>query len=156
MKKITVFTILILLLALSAAMAAQYTVITREAPVRKENRFFAPLVTRLPYGATVQDQGRRGDWLRVGYNGKTGWIHVSAVQEQKFQLSGTGKARETTGYEVALAGKGFTPEVENAFRGKNPKLQYGLVDQVQAYKIDDTQLQAFILSGKLNEPGGVQ
>jgi len=156
MKKTTFFIVLILLLTFSAAIAAQYKVITREAPIRKDKKFFAPVVTRLPYGTTVQDQVRQGDWLRVSYKGKTGWIHISAVQAQTVQLSRSGKARETTGYEVALAGKGFTPEVEKSFRGQNPKLQYGLVDQIQAYKIDDAQLQAFIREGNLNEPGGAQ
>jgi hypothetical protein len=156
MKKLTFFIILAVLVTFSAAMAAQYTVITKEAPIRKDNRFFAPVVARLPYGTAVTDQARKGDWLRVTYQGKTGWIHVSAVQEQKIQLIRSGRAREAGDYEVALAGKGFTPEVENAFRGKNPTLQYGLVDQIQSYMIDDAQLQAFIEAGNLNEPGGVR
>ncbi len=156
MKKSTVLTILILLLTVSAAVAAQYTIITRDAAVRKDKRFFAPVVTRIPYGATIQDQGRQGDWLRVTYKGKTGWLHLGAVQEQKFQLARTGKAREATQEEVALAGKGFTPEVERSFRDKNPGLQYKAVDRIQSYKIDDATLQAFIQAGGLNEPGGAQ
>jgi hypothetical protein len=146
MKKITM-TVLILLLTLSAALAAQYRVITKEAMVRKDKRFFAPVVTRIPYGTAVEDQGREGDWLKV---------HIGAVQEQSFQLLRAGRARETTQEEVALAGKGFTPAVEKAFKNRNPGLKYGEVDKIQSYKISDSALQAFIQAGKLNEPGGAQ
>jgi hypothetical protein len=140
----------------SVATAATVKVITQEAMIRKDKRFFAPAVIRVPYGEMIQELGREGDWLRVGYQGKQGWIHISAVQEQKFSFSSLAgeKAQEATKEEVALAGKGFTPEVENAFRSKNPKMRYDLVDQVQSYKVAEQQLQAFIRSGKLKEPGG--
>ncbi len=156
MKKTTILTILILLLTLSAALAAQYRIVTRDAAVRKDKRFFAPVVTRIPFGATIEDQGRQGDWLRVTYKGKKGWLHIGAVQEQKFQFARTDKAREASQEEVALAGKGFTPEVERSFRDKNPSLQYKTVDRIQSYKIDDKTLQAFIQAGALKEPGGGQ
>ncbi len=81
---------------------------------------------------------------------------MSAVQEQKFRLSSLagGQAEEASRDEVALAGKGFTPEVEKAFREKNPQMRYDLVNQVESYKVDDQKLQAFIRAGNLKEPGG--
>ncbi len=84
-----------------------------------------------PYGSAIQQLGREGDWLRVSYQGKEGWVHISAVQEQKIQLSplAGGQAQEASQDEVALAGKGFTPEVEKAFREKNPKMRYDLVNE---------------------------
>jgi hypothetical protein len=140
----------------SVALAATVKVITQEAVIRKDKRFFAPAVTRVPYGSIIQESGREGDWLRVSYQGKEGWIHVGAVQEQKFQLSSLsgGKAQEASKEEVALAGKGFTPEVEKAFREKNPKMRYDLVNQVQAYKVDEQKIQVFLQAGNLKEPGG--
>ncbi len=140
----------------SLALAATVKVITQEAVIRKDKRFFAPAVVRVPYGTEIQESGREGDWLRVSYQGKQGWIHVSAVQEQKFQLSSLagGKAQEASREEVALAGKGFTPEVEKAFREKNPKMRYDLVNQVQSYKVDEQKIQAFLQAGNLKEPGG--
>jgi len=140
----------------SVALAATVKVITQEAVIRKDKRFFAPAVTRVPYGSVIQESGREGDWLRVSYQGKEGWIHVSAVQEQKFQLSSLagGKAQEASRDEMALAGKGFTPEVEKAFRDKNPKMRYDLVNQVQSYKVDEQKIQTFLQAGNLKEPGG--
>ena len=144
------------LMLASVALGATVKVITQEAMIRKDKRFFAPAVVRVPYGEMLQELGREGDWLRVSYQGKQGWLHISAIQEQKFSLSSLAgeRAQETTREEVALAGKGFTPEVESAFRNKNPKMRYDLVDQVQSYKVAEQRLQAFIRSGNLKEPGG--
>jgi hypothetical protein len=148
--------VLALCLISSAAAAATMKVITQDAVIRKDKRFFAPALVRAPFGATLQELGKEGDWFRVSYQGKEGWIHKSALQEQKFQLSSLagGKAEETSRDEVALAGKGFTPEVEKAFREKNPKMRYDLVNQVQSYQVDEPKLQAFLRGGNLREPGG--
>ena len=154
-KKFWIILVGALMLA-SVAVGATMKVITQEAMIRKDKRFFAPVVVRVPYGEMIQELEREGDWLRVSYQGKQGWLHISAVQEQKFSLSSLAgeRAQETTHEEVSLAGKGFTPEVENGFRSKNPKMRYDLVDQVQSYKVAEQQLQAFIRSGNLKEPGG--
>jgi hypothetical protein len=145
-----------LCLTASVAFAATVKVITQDAVIRKDKRFFAPALVRAPFGASLQEMGKEGDWFRVSYQGKEGWIHKSALEEQKFQLSSLagGKAEEASRDEVALAGKGFTPEVEKAFREKNPKMRYDLVNQVQAYQVDDQRLQAFLRTGNLQEPGG--
>jgi hypothetical protein len=158
MKKLVWIILLGLLLMASVALAATLKVITQEAMIRKDKRFFAPVVARVAYGEVIQELQRQGDWLRVSYRGKEGWIHISAVQEQKFELSSlsTGRAQETSREEVALAGKGFTPEVEKAFREKNPKMRFDLVDPVQGYKVAESRLQAFIRAGNLKEPGGTQ
>jgi hypothetical protein len=145
-----------LFLAASIAWAATYQVVTQEAAIRKDKRFFAPLIARVPYGELIEERERHGDWLRVSYKGVEGWLHISAVQEQKFSLSSLSgeRAQESTKEEVALAGKGFTPEVERAFRDKNSQMRYDLVNQVQSYKITETRLQEFIRAGNLKEPGG--
>ena len=146
------------LMAVSIAWAATYKVITQEAVIRKDKRFFAPMVTRVPYGEMIEELERQGDWLRVSYKGAQGWLHFSALQEQKFRLSALSgeRAQESTKEEVALAGKGFTPEVEKAFRDKNSSMRYDLVNQVQGYKVNETQLLDFIRAGNLKEPGGAQ
>ena len=143
-----------LLVTASMALAATLKVITEEAMIRKENPFFAPVVARVTYGEIIEALGRQGDWLRVNYRGQQGWIHISAVQEQRFRLLTGERAQEPSQEEVALAGKGFTPEVEKSFRDKNPKMRFDLVDQVQSYKIEEKQLQTFLQAGFLREPGG--
>jgi adenylate cyclase len=107
-------------------------------------------------GEMIEELERQGDWLRVSYKGAEGWLHFSAVQEQQFGLSSLSgeRAQESTKEEVALAGKGFTPEVEKAFRDKNSRMRYDLVNQVQSFKINETQMLDFIRAGNLKEPGG--
>lgn len=156
MKKVFWFLVSAFLVMTTVAGAAVvYRVVNEEAAVRKDRRFFAPIVIRVPYGEQIQSQARQGDWLKVVYKGKQGWVHIGAVKEQKVQLSALagGRAAETTRDEVALGGKGFTPEVEKAFRDKNPKMNYNLVDRVESYRVNDDELQAFVRSGKLIEPG---
>lgn len=140
----------------AAAYAATYKIINEEAAVRKDRRFFAPIVIRVPYGEKVESRDIKGDWLNVTYRGTQGWVHKSAVSELKIDWTAMagGKAAQSTKDEVALAGKGFTPEVEKAFRDKNPSMRYDLVNQVESRRISESSLQAFIRAGVLREPGG--
>ena len=158
MKKTIWMAVFAVIVAAGTAQAAVYRVVTREAAVRKDMRFFAPVVIRAPYGNQLQSIERRGDWLKVSYKGKQGWIHVSAVQEQKVKLStlAGGRAAESTRDEVALAGKGFTPEVEKAFQAKNPAMNFSAVDRIESFGVTDDELQAFIRTGNLREEGGGQ
>jgi len=106
-------------MAISIAWAATYKVITQEAVIRKDKRFFAPMVTRVPYGDMIEELERQGDWLRVSYKGAQGWLHFSAVQEQKFRLSAfpAKGAQESTKRKSPWLAR-FHPEVEKAFRDK--------------------------------------
>jgi len=57
--------------------------------------------------------------------------------------------KETSSDEVALAGKGFTPEVESSYKQKHPEAKYAEVDQVEAQQVAAAKLQAFITEGGL-------
>jgi uncharacterized protein YraI len=146
----------LVLVASVALAAASVKVVTQQAAIRSDKRFFASVVATAPYGAVLQTLARDGDWLQVQYGQARGWIHISAVEEQKFQLSSLmqSKAKETSQDEVALAGKGFTPEVEKAFRAKNPQMKYDLVDRIETYQVAAKDLQVFVKDGWLREPGG--
>ena len=111
-----------------------------------------PLGT-VPSGTEVAVMSRSGDWVQVNYQGKTGWLHKTAFpQASGLSLPGMltgGPVRESKSDEVALAGKGFTPEVEAGYRQKNPGLNYAQVDQVEQFQVNPTQLAAFIREGGL-------
>ncbi len=149
-------TFLFLAVMSSLALGASVTIITQEGVIRKDGRFFSPSVIRAPYGSVLEKKGRQGEWLHVNYRGKEGWIHKSAVEEQKFETSSfsSGKAHETSQDEIAMAGKGFTPEVEKAFREKNPNMRYDQVNKVQNFNLDEQRNLSFIQAGGLREPGG--
>lgn len=121
-----------------------------------EPNFSGTPIAPVPAGAEVNVVTISGDWYKVEYQGNTGWLHRTAfaqTQAPKLNLPGMlfgGGVQQTKSDEVALAGKGFTPEVEASYRQKNPNMNYVQVDQVESFKVDPAQLQAFIKEGGLN------
>jgi hypothetical protein len=118
--------------------------------------FASTPVASVPVGAEVNVETQAGDWYKVHYQGKVGWINLQAFQQPqarpKFNLGNLlfGKpVKETSSDEVALAGKGFTPEVENAYRAKHPELHFAQVDRIEAFTVPPAKLQAFIKEGDL-------
>lgn len=107
----------------------------------------------VPEGTEVQVIQQSGDWYQVDYQGQTGWLHQQAFGgAKKVDLSRLlqGKAVPASRTdEVALAGKGFTPEVEADFRRKHPNLNYDLVDKVEGFGVSLGELQAFTQEGGL-------
>ena len=63
-------------------------------------------------------------------------------------LTGT-PVKQTSSDEVALAGKGFTPEVESGYRAKHPEMDFAQVDKIEGFKVEPATLQAFIKEGDL-------
>jgi hypothetical protein len=63
-------------------------------------------------------------------------------------ITGT-PVKQTSSDEVALAGKGFTPEVESGYRSKHPEMNFAQVDTIEGFKVDPATLQAFIKEGDL-------
>ncbi len=111
----------------------------------------------VPAGSQVAVIRQYGDWYQVDYQGKIGWLHRQAFPQAKaassLNLPGVlfgGPVKETRSDEVALAGKGFTPEVESAYRQKHPEAQFAQVDKVEAFRVDEAQLQAFLKEGGLH------
>ena len=118
--------------------------------------FASTPVGTVPVGAEVNVERQAGDWYKVEYEGKTGWINRQAfpapATASKFSLGGllTGTpVKQTSGDEVALAGKGFTPEVETGYRAKHPEMNFAQVDKIESFKVDPATLQAFITEGDL-------
>ncbi|MFQ3573031.1 MAG: hypothetical protein SNJ53_00190 [Thermodesulfovibrionales bacterium] len=130
-------------------------VITKENFLRENCRFFATIKANLKYGDALEVISPEGDWYRARFRNITGCIHKSAVDQRVISptASGFGSTRQTaTEHEVALAGKGFTPEVESAFKKKNPDMKYNLVDAIERYKTDEKRVFEFIKMGGLTQP----
>ena len=113
-------------------------------------------IAPVPVGAEVTVQQQAGDWYKVEYQGKSGWLNRQAFPApstgSKFNLPGMlfgAPVKETSSDEAALAGKGFTPEVESSYRQKHPEMKFAEVDKVEAYRVDPAKLQAFIKEGGL-------
>jgi hypothetical protein len=112
-------------------------------------------IAAVPVGAEVNVLHQAGDWYKVDFAGKEGWMHrqsFPAAQPGKFNLGSLlfgAPAKEAKSDEVALAGKGFTPEVESSYRTKHPEANFAQVDKVEANRVEPAKLQAFIQEGEL-------
>ena len=152
--------LLLLLAALlcSPALAGAETMKVSQAnqSLLSEPNFSGTPIAPVPTGAEVTVVTTSGDWLKVEYQGNTGWMHRGAfaqAETPKINPLGMlfgGGVQQTKSDEVALAGKGFTPEVEASYRQKHPEMNFALVDQVEGFKVDSAKLQTFIKDGGLN------
>ncbi len=144
----------LLLLAMTALVSAETVVIaTRENTLREDCRFLAPAKAKLQVGDQLDVVAREGDWLRVTFRNTAGCIHKNAIRDKSAALTdASGTGYRATGDEVALAGKGFNPEVERSYRGKHPELDYNAVENIEAYRISDERLREFITTGGLKQP----
>lgn len=113
-------------------------------------------IAPVPVGAEVNVERQAGDWYKVDYQGKAGWINRQAfpAPQAGSQMSLPGllfgtPVKQTSSDEVALAGKGFTPEVESGYRSKHPEMNFAQVDKIESFTVDPATLQAFIKEGDL-------
>jgi len=142
------------LLTSSFASAETASVITKENAIREECKFFSPIKTKVNYNDALEVLSQAGDWFKVRFKGINGCIHKSAIEEKTFSLSETMKTKKqaTTREEVALAGKGFNPQVEASYRNKHPEMKYHLVDKIERLKLSENKVSEFIHRGQLREP----
>jgi hypothetical protein len=112
----------------------------------------------VPEGSRVQVIRQAGDWYKVDYQGMQGWLNRQAFPAPKPQGSGLNlpgllfgaPVKQTSSDEAALAGKGFTPEIESGYRQKHPELNFAQVDRVETLRVSPPKLDAFIKEGGLN------
>jgi len=126
----------------------------QQVQVRQSHVFYAPEMGVLKYGDEITKVGEKAGWVEITTaDGLKGWIHESALSEKKLVLQSDKKfrAQDATDEEIALAGKGFSREVEQEYRKKNPDLDFNRVDKMEALKLSSSEMQAFIKEGKLDE-----
>jgi hypothetical protein len=111
---------------------------------------FASSTANLNYGAQVNVLGVSGNWIQVeaSTNAKlSGWASASSFTTKKITAANSTGA---TASEIALAGKGFNEEVENAYAAQEgSKVDYSEVDKVEANTVQSSQLKDFINQGHL-------
>lgn len=152
MKRLCLIILLFLFIP-SITLAETFSVITKENTIREYPRFFAPIKAYVRYGDMLNAIGKEGDWYRVNFRNITGYIHKTAVEQRASAPTGVLSSRTgATQEEITLAGKGFNPQVESAYRAKNPQVRYDLVERVERYDVSDSDLFSFIRTGGLKEP----
>ena len=120
----------------------------KTAAIKSSTWFFASTRGSLEMGAQVTVLQVNGNWAEVRSAANTslsGWTAVSNLSAKRIVASGTGASAS----EVALAGKGFNQEVENAYKA-NGTLNYADVDKTEAIKVSQDELLRFVTEGHLN------
>lgn len=147
--------LLLLLLTVGVAIAAPkvgstVTIRVLSAKIMKAPKFIGSAAGNVSRGEQLTVKEVKGDWYRVD-GSSTGWVHKSNVTEGKVQLSSKpgGSGGSVNRDEMELAGRGFTPEVEQKYKQGNPSLDFSHVDNIEKTEIDPAELEAFVTEGGL-------
>lgn len=148
---------LLLAATVAVALAAQMqSVQVRSGQLRNKPAFLSKIVCNLAYGDKVSLAKKQGDWRKVSAvkNGKSGWMHVSALTEQIIVLNPTDKDVEAAASsdELALAGKGFNKQVEEQYRAQS-HLDYAKVDEMEKIVVPPKYIHDFLRKGGLKQGG---
>jgi len=143
-------------LAVVCLLAAADTLVVKvqTTPLRQAPQFFAPTVAALKVGDKLELIATQGAWRQVKTAaGLTGWIHSSAAEVPKFTLMAMsgGTKTEASAKEAALAGKGFSKEIERNYRAKHADVSFVWVDKMAALAVPAAQVEDFLKKGKLGE-----
>jgi len=158
-RRTTSILVALSLLCLTALAAQQLSVQVREARLRQNPSYLGAAGAAVAYGTRVTVLESRGPWRRVqAADGRTGWLHESALTEKTLALA-AGDQDVNAGAdsdELALAGKGFSPEVEKAFQAENREIDFAWVDRMATGQVSPDQALAFLAAGEVQPQGGAR
>jgi uncharacterized protein YgiM (DUF1202 family) len=139
---------------------AQYqtmSVQVQDGKLRSDPTFLGKIIGAVAYGDVVTVIRQQDPWFFVSTKTgqSSGWIHSSALTEKEIVLrAGDANVQKTASQrEIALAGKGFNPEVEKEFKTRNPNLNYELIDRMERIVVSDEEIRQFMKEGKLSPEG---
>ena len=159
MRRISRFGPVIALALIAVAAVAAGTMLSvqvREGQLRERPSFLGKVAADVAYGDRLEVLETRAGWTKVRGEGVEGWIHTSALTEKRVVLSSGDVDANVgaSGEELALAGKGFNAEVEQAYRAGNPEAQYAWVDRMEAVVVSADEAAAFLAAGGVEPKGG--
>jgi hypothetical protein len=148
------------LLAACAALAAPgqlMSVQLKSADLREKASPFGAISGSLAYGDRVIVAEQSGPWCHVKKAPEgdlAGWVHISALTEKHILLKAGGDTSTgASSDEVAIAGKGFNPQVESQYKNANAKLDFATIDKMEKIKIPLPEIRAFVDAGNLGKGG---
>jgi hypothetical protein len=144
------------LLVAGAAVAATetVTVIVKKTSIRRDRQFYAATVAEAGLGEGFAVLAREKGWVKVGTSSGEGWLHESAVTAKKLAASSQAPAGgKVADEDVALAGKGFNPQVESEYRKRNPQADFAAVDRMERLGAPENALASFLSDGNLQPRG---
>ena len=151
-KLIIVFSLALFITGLVSAqvsVGSSLYVAVRALALKSSMGFFAGNRGTLNYGERVivlQISGRFVEVRSAINPALTGWTATANLTTRQVVSGNTNTA---SAREVALAGKGFNQEVENAYMAKG-NLNYMAVDRVEAITVRENDLRQFLTEGRLS------
>jgi hypothetical protein len=121
----------------------------KSVALKSSTGFFAKTQGTLAYGAQVIVLQVNGKWVQVrsaSNNSVNGWTASSNLTTKRVVSGNSGVA---SAREVALAGKGFNQEVEDAYKTKG-RLNYADVDKTEQQNVSTNDLYDFVMEGHLS------
>lgn len=143
----------LLFLVSTAEAQKMMSVQVKEGELRTTPSYLGKIVARVSYGDRVTVLAEKGDWKKVSTAGgrSQGWMHKTALTASRIALKagqsnvGSSVSRD----EIALAGKGFSEEVEAQYRKSHKNLDYAWINRMEAMKVSPEQMEDFIARGYL-------
>jgi hypothetical protein len=130
------------------------TVLVKKASIRRDRQFYAPTIAEAQLGESFKVQERGSGWVKVGTKSGDGWLHETSVAAKKVAVSSAGPAGgKVDDRDVANASKGFNPQVESAYRKKNPTANFAAVDRMEKLEANDSAVQTFVAEGNIKQRG---
>jgi hypothetical protein len=124
-------------------------VMTKTAELRASTGFLADTLAILEYGDQVTVLQESGKWLEARWTKRpslTGWISASSLTTRRIVSSGGGASASAD--ELALAGKGFSAEVENSYK-EDARVNYAAIDAMEAQRVSKQEIYDFLVEGRL-------
>jgi hypothetical protein len=118
----------------------------KKAEVKASTGFFSSLRGTLEMGSPVTVLRSREKWMEIrsANPALSGWVASAALTGKRVTASGF-----TPGAgEVAMAGKGFSGEVEQIYR-EGEQLDYSSVDLMESFVVPREELYTFLTEGRL-------
>ena len=122
-------------------------VASKSIPLKSSTWFFATTRGTLVLGDQVTVLQINGNWAEVRSSKNSslsGWTQKANLSERQIVASGASASTS----EVALAGKGFSKEVEDSYKTKG-EYNYDDVDKVEANSVSQDDLYKFMVDGRL-------
>jgi hypothetical protein len=123
-------------------------VAVKNVAVKASTEFFAAEQGTLVYGNQVTVLQEKGKWVEVHavQSSLQGWVAWSSLTSKRIIASGTRTSASVQ--ELALAGKGFSREVEIVYR-QDHGFDYDPIDAMETLQVSKTSLYTFLTDGHL-------
>ncbi len=118
--------------------------------VKSGTGFFSKKLAELSYGQEViliEENGKQSKVAVADEPSIIGWLSTSSLTSKKIVVRDN-KSVSTNADELALAGKGFSQEVEEAFKNET-SIDFSIVDKIEDVNVTDSELLIFIQEGQL-------